>query len=255
MSVLDRIGRKLLDVCQDAGEMVLLGLRASLASRDVVWSRGRIIGQMSRAGADTVGIASLSGFFIGMALALQTGYQLAKFGMEEKLGAIVSLSMCRELGPVLTAVLVSGKIGSGIAAEIATMSVGEEIDALRTLRIDPVRYLVMPRLIACVTMLPMLVIYVDVVGILGGGVMCSAYFGVPLSQYADLVSAALSFGEILRGLAKAAVFGGIIAVVGCHRGLKCTGGPEGVGRVTTQAVVVAIVSIFISNFFITRLWL
>jgi phospholipid/cholesterol/gamma-HCH transport system permease protein len=215
-----------------------------------------IIEQMARIGANTLPIASVMSLFIGMVLALQSGYALQKYGTQSRhLGPIVALSIVRELAPVLTALLVAGKIGSSIAAEIGTMAVSEEIDALITLRISPVRYLAMPRLIACLVMLPVLVVYADLLGILGGGLVANTYFDVSYNIYFNQVYNSLDFGEILRGLVKATFFGGIIATVACHRGFHTTGGAKGVGQATTEAVVYSFVGIFIFNYFITRLYL
>jgi len=252
-NVLDRIGHRIVRLCEVSGDMLVLAGQATYWIRDAWWARTRVLVQMARAGAETLGIASLNAVFVGMAIALQTGDTIQRFGLEERLGDIVSLAMCRELGPVLTALLVSGRIGAGIAAELATMNVGEEIDALRTLGINPVRYLVMPRFLACITMLPVLVIYVNLVGILAGGLIASSYFDVTFANYLDRVVLALDFEEILRGLVKAFFFGGIIAIVGCQRGLRSSGGPEGVGRATTEAVVIAFVTIYVFDYFIT--WL
>lgn len=234
----------------------------SLFAQSLLWLRQAhrnvrsILKQMARFGADTLPIASVMSLFIGMVLALQSGYALQKYGTQGKhLSPIVALSIVRELGPVLTALLVAGRVGSSIAAEIGTMVISEEIDALITLRINPVRYLAMPRVIAALVMLPVLVVYADVLGIIGGGLIAHTYFGLPYNTYFDQVYNALDFGEIFRGLVKATFFGGIIATVGCHRGFHTSGGAEGVGQATTEAVVYSFVGIFIFNYFITRLYL
>ena len=250
------IGAAFLRLSQAVGEMLLLFAKGMLWLRQAHHNVRSIIRQMARVGADTFPIGSIMSVFIGMVLALQSGYALQKYGTQGKhLGPVVALTIVRELGPVLTSLLVAGRIGSAMAAEIGTMAVSEEIDALITLRISPVRYLVMPRLLACVVMLPVLVIYADLLGILGGGLVAHTYFDVAYNNYFDQVYNSLDFGEILRGLVKATFFGGIIGTVGCHRGLHASGGAEGVGRATTQAVVYSFVGIFIFNYFITRLYL
>jgi phospholipid/cholesterol/gamma-HCH transport system permease protein len=250
------IGASFLRLSQVVGEMLLLFAKGMLWLRQAHYNVRSIIRQMSRVGADTFPIASVMSLFIGMVLALQSGYALVKYGTQSRhLGPIVALSIVRELGPVLTSLLVAGRIGSSMAAEIGTMVVSEEIDALVTLRINPVRYLVMPRLLACLFMLPVLVVYADLLGILGGGLVAHTYFDVPYNNYFDQVYNSLDFAEILRGLVKATFFGGIIATVGCHRGFQASGGAEGVGRATTEAVVYSFVGIFIFNYFITRLYL
>jgi phospholipid/cholesterol/gamma-HCH transport system permease protein len=250
------IGAAFLRLSQVVGEMLRLFAQGMLWLRQAHRNARSIIRQMARVGADTFPIASIMSLFIGMVLALQSGYALVKYGTQSRhLGPVVALTIVRELGPVLTSLLVAGRIGSSMAAEIGTMVVSEEIDALITLRINPVRYLVMPRLVACLTMVPVLVVYADLLGILGGGLVAHTYFEVPYANYFDQVYNSLDFAEILRGLVKATFFGGIIATVGCHRGFRTSGGAEGVGRATTEAVVYSFVGIFVFNYFITRLYL
>lgn len=210
---------------------------------------------MIKMGVNTLPIAGFTSIFVGMVMVLQTGHTLARFGMEESLGAIVPVAMARELGPVLTALLLAGRIGAAITAEIGTMNVSEEIDALKTLGINPVRYLSMPRFLACLFMLPVLVIYADAIGILGGAAIASVYFHIPSQIYFDRMAESLEFIDIIKGLVKAAIFGITIAIVGCRYGLRAEGGASGVGEATTKSVVCSFVSIYILNYFITRLWM
>jgi phospholipid/cholesterol/gamma-HCH transport system permease protein len=165
--------------------------------------------------------------------------------------------MVRELGPMMTSLLVAGRVGSAMAAEVGAMKVYEEIDALRTLEINPVRYLAMPRLIACLFAVPALVIFADVIGIFGGGIVAAVNpkINVPLSVYYDNLVRSLDYQEVLKGLLKACVFGGIIAQVGCYVGFKTTGGARGIGESTTRSVVVSFVMIMVANYFLTRLML
>jgi len=253
--MVQRLGAYLMDLADFTGKAIFL---AGHAARGCCIHRRavhRLFRQMSRIGVDSLPVVSLMAVFVGMVLALQSGYALSKFGTEGNLGPIVELSIVRELAPVLTALLLAGRIGSSIAAEIGTMAVDEEIYALRTLRIDPGFFLVTPCVYAAMIMLPLLVVYADFIGIFGGGVVASSYFNVPMSTYLDQVYTALSFSEIARGLVKATLFGFLISVISCQQGLLATGGAEGVGRVTIKAVVFSFVSIFVSNYFATRLWL
>lgn len=254
-TILIYIGHRLLTFSENVGQMLRLLVETIYWCKQTFRNLDKIFPLMGRIGADSLPIASFTALFIGMVLALQTGYTLQKFGMEASLGSIVSVVMCRELGPVLTALLLAGRIGAGITAEIGTMSVSEEVDALRTLGINPVRYLSMPRFLACVFMLPVLVIYADVVGIFGGGVVSSTYFDVPFSLYFDKMAESLDFMEVFKGLVKSSMFGAIISIVGCHHGLKTTGGPGEVGTATTNSVVFSFVTIYIFDYFFTRLWL
>ena len=250
----DKLGRAILALCQVVGENVRLAIQCVYWMREIPFNVASVLAQMARVGADTLPIASLAALFIGMVLALQSGDTLDYFGLADKLGALVPLAMVREMGPVFLAVLVAGRVGAGFAAELGTMAVSEEIDALRTLGINPVRYLVMPRFIACVTMSPLLVIYMNLVGTLGGAAIAQSYYDVSYAAFFESVDYWLTVSEMLKSLLKAAVFGAIIVVIGCREGFATTGGPAGVGRATTAAVVRAFVSIFVSNYLITG-WL
>ena len=253
--LLEFLGRRLIYFFETAGEILVLFASTFLWCRKAFESRTRIFKQMAFIGVDTLPIALLMGFFVGMVLALQTGYQLLRFNLEGIIGAIVGLSLAKELGPVLTGYLVAGRIGAAITAEIGTMEISEEVDALRVMGVDPVYYLSKPRLIAAVFMVPVLVIYVNLIGIFGGAIMSVTYAGVGLQSYFDNLFDSLTFGEIFRGLIKAMFFGGIVATIGCYKGFKTTGGAEGVGRFTTQSVVLSFILIIVFDYFLSRILL
>jgi len=252
---IDSIGRGCLRLMQSTGELLRLLMEIIYACRQAPQNIRPIIYQMAMIGVDTLPIASVMAMFVGMVLALQTGYQLAEFYAEDYLGIIVGLSMVKELGPVLTGLLLAGRVGSAISAELGTMAVSEEIDALKTLGINPVRYLAMPRMIACMITLPVLVVYADVIGIVGGSIVAQAQVGVAPSVYFDHLFQHLNFAEISQGLVKSVFFGLIVALVGCYHGFKTTGGAQGVGRSTTYSVVMSFMLILISDYFITRIML
>ncbi len=254
---LETIGRKILHVAQTTGEMLRLLGETILFFREAPRNLPSIFKQMSDIGIDTLPIAALMAFFVGMVLALQTGTQLALYGTQNVIGAIVGLSMVKELGPVMTSMLVAGRVGSSMAAEIGAMKVYEEIDALKTLEINPVRYLAMPRMLACLLAVPAITVFAIIIGILGGGFISSVTpnISVPLSVYFDNMVRALGYSDIFKGLLKATVFGGIIAHVGCYVGFQTSGGARGIGRATTRAVVMAFVMIMIADYFLTRLTL
>lgn len=251
------VGRKILNAAQAAGEMLALLAETLYFIKEAPRNVVSITRHMSDIGIGTLPIAMLLSLFVGMVLALQTGSELALYGTQEAIGAIVGLSMVRELGPMMTSLLVAGRIGSAMAAEVGAMKVYEEIDALRTLEINPVRYLAMPRLIACVFAVPALVIFADLIGIVGGGVVAAVNpkINVPFSVYYDNLVRSLDYKEVLKGLFKAFVFGGIIAQVGCYIGFKTSGGARGIGESTTRSVVVSFVLIMIANYFLTRFML
>lgn len=249
------VGTRALNLFQLVGELLQLFINTLYWCKHTFRNLDKIFHFMVKMGVNTLPIATFTSLFVGMVMVLQTGYTLEKFGMAESLGAIVPIAMARELGPVLTALLLAGRIGAAIAAEIGTMNVSEEVAALKTLNIDPVRYLSMPRFLACLCMLPVLVIHADAIGILGGASVAAAYFHIPAEVYFDRMAESLEVLDIIKGLVKAATFGATIAIVGCHYGLKAEGGAAGVGEATTKSVVCSFVSIYILNYFITRLWL
>jgi phospholipid/cholesterol/gamma-HCH transport system permease protein len=255
MGVFTIILRKLLAVAQGLGEMLALLCQTVYFFKEAPRNLTSIFRQMSIIGIGTLPIAMLVALFVGMVLAVQTGSELARYGTQEAIGAIVGISMVKELGPVMTSLLVAGRIGSAMAAEVGAMQVYEEIDALKTLEINPVRYLAMPRLIACLFAVPALTAFAMVIGILGGGVIAdiNPRIDVPFSVYYDNMIRAMGYKEIFKGLLKAMVFGGIIAHVGCYIGFKTTGGARGIGESTTQSVVLSFLLIMVANYLLTRL--
>lgn len=253
----EAFGRKILHAAQTTGEMLALLVETVYYFKEAPRNLPSIFRQLSEIGIGTLPIASLMAIFIGMVLALQTGVELAAFGTQEALGSIVALSMVKELGPVMTSLLVAGRVGSSIAAEIGAMEVYEEIDALKTLDINPVRYLAMPRLLAALVAVPALVVFTMIIGILGGGLISdiNPKINVPFNVYYDHVVRALNYKEIFKGLLKATVFGGIVAQVGCYVGFKTSNGARGIGQSTTRAVVLSFLLIFVANYFLTRFML
>lgn len=254
MRPISTIGQKLLNTAQAAGEMLALFAETLYFTKEAPRNLPSITRQMSDIGIGTLPVAMLLAMFVGMVLSLQTGSELALYGTQEAIGSIVGLSMVRELGPIMTSLLVAGRIGSAMAAEVGAMKVYEEIDALRTLEINPVRYLAMPRLIACVFAVPALVIFSDMVGIAAGGMIAAVnpQINVPFNVYYDNLVRSLDYMEVLKGLMKSFVFGGIIAQVGCYVGFKTTGGARGIGESTTRSVVISFVLIMVANYFLTR---
>jgi len=214
-----------------------------------------VIDQLYQLGVLSIGIATVTAMFTGMVLALQTSYSLAAYGAKFFVGDIVSLSLVRELGPVLTSLMVGGRVGAGITAEIGTMTVTEQIDAIRAMASSPVRKLVVPKVIAIVIMLPVLVVLSDFVGVMGGLLMAVTTLNQPAAFYMQHVIKAIHPEDILSGLGKTVVFALLIGFIACYKGLTATGGADGVGRATTETVVASSLSILISAFFLTQLFL
>lgn len=209
--------------------------------------------QMVRIGVDSLPVVGLTALFTGAVLALQTHTGFARFNAESWVGSVVALSLTRELAPVLTALMISGRIGSSLAAELGSMRVTEQIDALTTMATQPVQYLVVPRVAAATLMLPFLVAFADALGILGGYVVSVQLLGANPLVYWDRTFDFLEVNDVVSGLIKAAVFGLILSVTGCAKGYHTTGGAEGVGRSTTAAVVMSSLAILLVDFFLTKL--
>ncbi len=224
---------------------------ANLFTAPRYWSE--IWSQMDSIGVGSMPIVILTGFFTGCVLALQSATALKEFGAVNKTGGLVALSMVKELGPVLTGLMVSGRNASGMASELGSMKVTEQIDAMRALGTDPIRKLVAPRLFATVFMLFFLTIISDAVGIAGGALVSTTLIGLPWSSYIADSYDKLLYGDVVAGMTKPLFSGFIIATVGCYFGLKTTGGTQGVGKATTEAVVVSSVFIIVVDFLVTRL--
>ncbi len=247
------LGGGLLDVLSEAGRMGLLVSEAAWWGVRPPWRIRLFFRQMEFVGVNSLFVVMLTSLFTGMVLALQTYYAFRLFSAESLVGATVALSMTRELGPVITALMVTGRAGSAIAAEIGTMRVTEQVDALTVMAINPVQYLVAPRLFAGLVMLPLLTVVSDFVGIVGGYLVGVRMLGINGGIFMNRIYELVKLDDLYDGLIKAAVFGAIMALVGCYKGFYTSGGAEGVGRATTQSVVLASVLILASDYVLTSL--
>jgi phospholipid/cholesterol/gamma-HCH transport system permease protein len=209
--------------------------------------------QIEAIGVRSTSIVLLTAIFSSMVMTVQFALQLARFGAKEWVGNVVGVSLARELGPVLTALMVGGRVGAGIAAELGSMAVTEQIDAVRALGADPVKRLVVPRVIATMFVLPLLSTIAVVLGVIGGGVIASLDSDVPVSQFYNAALRSVTLEDFMSGLTKTVFFGFNIAIVACHRGLSARGGTVGVGRATTETVVITSIVTLISDFFLTKL--
>jgi phospholipid/cholesterol/gamma-HCH transport system permease protein len=235
-----------------SGGMILLladSLREVSLSRN---DRGRIMRQMLVVGYETVPLALLIGLFTGMTLALGTGLVLAQFGQERFIASIVSESMIKEMGPVFTAFIISARVGAAMTAELGTMAVNDELNVLRVLGIRVNRYLVMPRVVAALTMTPLLTAYSTLLGLLGGYVVAGNYFGLSWEFYRTETFRYITMDELVKGQMKALIFGAIYSAVCCYKGVMTSGGAEGVGRSTTSAVVLSLAGVLVANYVLTR---
>jgi phospholipid/cholesterol/gamma-HCH transport system permease protein len=215
--------------------------------------RRNLIEQMVSVGPESLPISLVTALFVGMVFTIQVAREFLYLGAGAAVGGVLAISLSRELAPVLTAVVVAGRIGSAFAAELGTMRVTDQIDALYVLRTDPIDYLVVPRMIACCLMLPVLTLLSFVVGMAGGLLIATTLYDIPISTYLDSAQEFLGLWDLVSSLIKALVFGALIAVIGCSWGLTTSGGAKGVGKSTTTAVVTSLFAIFITNFFMS--WL
>jgi phospholipid/cholesterol/gamma-HCH transport system permease protein len=247
------LGASVINVCTKLGEFTLFFFEAIKALFTSKLKVSKTFTQMNRIGVESLSIVILTGLFTGMVLALQTYIGFQRVGGEQFIGAIVALGLIRELGPVLTALMVTGRAGSAITAEIGTMIITEQIDALQTLRINVFQYLVVPRIVASTIILPFLTIFSMFFGIIGGYIVCVYVLELSPEDYESSIRNYVELADINGGLKKAAVFGLILSWVGTYKGIYTHGGARGVGTATTQSVVVSSILILISNYFLTKL--
>lgn len=252
---LTKAGRKI------SGFMIYIGRISLLFSETVkctfappVVQRRHIFNQMSKVGVDSLPIVFLTALFTGIVLALQGAYQMQKMDARAYIANLVSLSMCRELGPVLTALVVAGRIGASITAELGTMKVTEQIDALQTLATNPVKYLIVPRFVAIMIMLPLLTAYADLIGIMGGYLVGVFKLGIGSSMYINMTFDPLVLKDFFTGIVKAISFAALISIISCYQGFATEGGAEGVGRATTFSVVLSFVMIIAADCIFTALF-
>ena len=247
-------GRGVLAGVEHTGQVAILFgqiLQFGLALR---WKRKDLMEQMVNIGVQSLPVIILTGAFMGMVLALQSYYQLHKIGLETGIGALVGLSMARELGPVMAAIMLTARVGAAMAAELGTMKVTEQIDALQALAINPIKYLVVPRFLSCLILTPLLTVYTIFIGMAGGYLISVKMMGINPAFYLGHTVNLVGPVDILTGLIKAVFFGMIIATVSCYKGLTARGGAEGVGRATTGAVVVSCTLILVVTFFLNLIF-
>lgn len=250
--MLESIGRQVIMGVESIGRMAILFSQTLYYLRKKPNMR-HILQQMVHLGVDSLPIVLLTILFTGMVITLQTANEFIKYGAQSSVGGIVAIAMFRELAPVLTGVVVAGRVGAAIAAEISSMKVTEQIDALRVMAVDPIKYLVVPKFLACTIMVPILVIFADVIGTLGGYLVADLHSGISSFTYFNSIKIFAVVHDVIGGLVKAMFFGGTIAVIGCYKGLTAGQGAEGVGHATTASVVSSIITIFVSNYFLSMI--
>ncbi len=248
------VGRHIISFFYFLGGLANLTLKTLYFSFAPPYKKDRILEQAKKAGLDSLPLVSLIALFIGFIFALQTAYFMQRIGSELYIASLVALSIVRELGPVITALVVAGRVGAAITAEIGSMQVTEQIDALETFATNPVKYLVVPRFLALSLMLPILTLYADAIGILGSYLICVFRLGISSSIYLRVTFEALWYKDIFTGLSKTIFFGMIIAIISCYEGFNVKGGAEGVGRATTRSVVFSFIMIIVADCVFTALF-
>lgn len=246
--LIESVGRLVVDSVSFVGDLALFCLETFLWTVRRPQSRHVLLPALYQTGVSSVAVVVVTGGFIGMVLSVQSYQQLRTMHLESTLGTVVNFSLVRELGPVLAATMLAGRVGCAIAAEIGTMKVTEQIDALRMLGANPIHYLVVPRFLACFLLIPLLSIIADAAGILGGWFFSVQVLGVPDAHYWLHTEDYVTFFDFCSGITKSFFFGGAIAIVACHRGFHCDAGAEGVGRAATEAFVYSFVVILALDF-------
>src|SRR5579864_3932391 len=216
---------------------------------------GLLVEQLDSVGVRSLNVVNLTAIFTGMVLALQMGQFLGRFGATIYISRIMGLSLFREMGPVLTALMIGARVGAGITAELGSMKVTEQIDAMRALATSPVKKLVVPRVLATIIMMPILAALADAIGLFGGWIISVTQLGVSGDYFYNSLIQHVELGDFTSGIGKAIFFGYLIGIIACFKGLTARGGADGVGRATTSAVVAASISVLISDFFLTKLFL
>ncbi len=251
-AMVERVGRSTNNTLAAFGDFFVFCAHtfAAVPAGALRWKTIRLLfPQMYEVGVRSVPVVSVTGAFIGMVLAIESFPQFKSIGQEYRLGTVINLSVVKQIGPVLAAVMLAGRIGGALTAELGTMNVTEQLDALRVMGADPIRYLVVPRFLACVLLTPILTIFSDFLGVLGGWLVSVRLLGVPSAPYWEYSAAGVENWQIMEGLIKSVFFGGVIGLISCYKGFTCGAGASGVGRACTESFVTSFIVIIILNFF------
>ena len=252
---LEGYGKRCIAFLEHVGKVAILTKQSFVSLFRTRFEFGAFLYQMEQVGVRSLGIAAATAIFVGVVMAIQYAFALEKFGAKDTIGRIVSLSETRELAPSLTALVVGSRVGAGMAAELGSMVVTEQVDAIRALGADPIRKLVVPRLLASTLVMPLLASFALMLGVLSAMVVAATSFGIPASFFLSSALDAVSMTDFLNGLAKTPFFGFVIAIVGCYYGLETRGGTEGVGRSTTASVVVVSIGVLVTDAILSQVFL
>lgn len=246
---ISRLGRTILEAVVEFGQLTrFAGSTGWWFLRVGRWCRTHLLGpQFYAVGVASIPVVAITGAFIGMVLALESFAQFEALGQEGRLGGVINISVTKQIGPVLAAVMVAGRVGCALAAELGTMRVTEQLDAMRAMATDPIPYLVVPRFVACLVMTPVLTIYSDVLGVWGGWLITVGWYGVSSYEYWEFTASFIGWWEPTSGLIKSVFFGGSIGLIACYKGFHCNAGAAGVGRAATEAFVASFLAIIVLN--------
>jgi len=256
LSLVETIGRNTNNTLAAFGEFFIFSARTllSVGAGIASWKNLRLLlPQMYEVGVRSVPVVAVTGAFIGMVLAVETHTQFRSIGQEERLGSIINLSVVKQIGPVLAAVMLAGRVGGALTAELGTMNVTEQLDAMRVMGADPIRILVMPRFLACVLLTPVLTIYSDILGVIGGWLISVKMLHVPEGPYWQYSAQGVDNWQVMEGIVKSIFFGGAIGLISCYKGFTCGAGASGVGRACTESFVTSFIAIIILNFFFAQM--
>ena len=252
---IEGFGRSLLDTVEGFGAF------SRFCGSTIVWTVRRASGysrwyllspQLYSIGVRSIPVVMLVGLFVGAVIGIETFAQFEAIGQESRLGGVIALSVVKQIGPVLAAMMIAGRVGGAVSAEVGTMRVTEQLDALRVMGTDPIQHLVVPRVAACVIMLPLLTIFSNVLGIVGGYLVVAIFHGVDRVDYWEFSAQLVTSWDVLTGLFKAVVFGLLIGLIACYKGFHCESGAAGVGKAATEAFVYAFIAIIVANFFLAQ---
>ena len=255
VGIIERVGRNTNNTLAAFGDFFVFCARtfAWLPAGLLRWKTARLLfPQMYEVGVRSVPVVSVTGAFIGMVLAIESFPQFKAIGQEFRLGTVINLSVVKQIGPVLAAVMLAGRIGGALTAELGTMNVTEQLDALRVMGADPIRYLVVPRFLACVFLTPMLTIYSDITGVMGGWMISTQFLGVATGPYWFYAAKGVETWQVMEGVFKSFFFGGAIGLISCYKGFTCGSGASGVGRACTESFVQSFIAIIVLNFFFAQ---
>jgi phospholipid/cholesterol/gamma-HCH transport system permease protein len=254
IGMIEQLGRRTNDSLATFGDFWVFAARTFMWLPTIFQRKNLrvLFPQLYEVGVRSVPVVAITGAFIGMVMAVESYSTFSAIGQAERMGSVINLSVVKQIGPVLAAMMLAGRVGGALTAELGTMNVTEQLDALRVMGADPIRYLVVPRFVACVLLTPVLTIYSDLLGVIGGWMVSTQFLGIPSGPYWYFSGKAVDNYQIMEGILKSVFFGGSIGLISCYKGFTCGSGASGVGRACTESFVASFIAIIIQNFFFAK---